>query len=58
MEEGTLYNSATIDLAIVSKINRKSKLARRSISFSKTVTLKEEETKLHEKKEYKIPRDN
>ena len=29
MEEGTLYNSSTIDLAIVSKVNRKSKLASR-----------------------------
>ena len=29
MEEGTLYNSSTIDLAIVSKINKKSKLASR-----------------------------
>ena len=29
MEEGTLYNSAILDLAIVSKINRKSKLVTR-----------------------------
>ena len=29
MEEGILYNSSTIDLAIVSRINRKSKLASR-----------------------------
>ena len=29
MEEGTLYNSSTIDLAIVSKVNKKSKLATR-----------------------------
>ena len=29
MKEGTLYNSSTIDLAIVSKVNRKSKLVSR-----------------------------